>query len=347
MSIQLYSIDDDEVISSKFLTGKSTYEFAVNQLYPLINKLDIQRKLQNSSFYKRLRDDLRNGCIIPPITLAFVEDKNQVPVNLKDAGTFVEKNIEKTFILDGIQRISAIYQAHTQPDLINKNLELQHPLFLNIIICKSMDNLLYRMITLNNGQKPMTANHQVEILLGNIYTFDDLNIIILSEKEKAGKRIEQSFNKADIIKSYLAFLSDSLAIDNRKIIEDKMDELIAMNILKSNITKNEIEFSMVIDLISKLSQSPKVKKWFDNTNNIIGFSVGIKKSFQALTDENLVAFENSIENFDEAFRGLKFSAIKLSRERRSLSKYFIENYSKLRNFDALEILDEFKEKELY
>ncbi len=346
MSVQLYSIDDDDVINSKFLTGKSTYEFAVNQLYPLINKLDIQRKLQNSNFYKRLREDLLNGCIIPPITLAFVEDKNQVPNNLEDAAIFVEENIERTFILDGIQRINAIYHAYTQPDLINQTLDINHPLFLNIIICKSMDNLLYRMITLNNGQRPMTANHQIEILLGNIYKFDDLSIIIVSEKEKAGKKIEQSFNKADIIKSYLAFLSDSLAIDNRKIIEEKMDELTAMKILKSNITKDGIEFSMIIGLISKFSQSVTIKKWFDNTNNIIGFSVGIKKSFEQLSLESLNAFEDSIENFEEAFRGLKFSAIKLSKERRSLSKYFIENYERLKKFDALEILDEFREKEL-
>ena len=347
MRIKLYSIDDDEVINSKFLTGKSTYEFAVNQLYPLINKLDIQRKLQNASFYKRLRQDLIDGCIIPPITLAFVEDKNQVPNDIENAEIFVEENLNKAFILDGIQRINAIFHAYEQPDLINRRLNLDHPFFLNIVICKSMDNLLYRMITLNNGQKPMTANHQIEILLGNIYKFDDLKIIILTEKNKKSERIENSFDKADIIKSYLAFLSNSLAIDNRKIIEEKMDELIAMKILDSNITqKNNLEFGMVIDLINRLSESSKVKKWFDNTNNIIGFSVGIKKSFQQLDSEDINGFESSIENFDEAFRGLKFSAIKLSRERRNLCKYFTENYVKLKDFDANELLYEFNENAL-
>lgn len=346
MAIQLYSIDDDEVIKSKFLTGKTTYDFAINKLYPLINKLDIQRSLQNPTFYKRLREDLLNGCIIPPITLAFVEDQNQVPNDIEDAEKFINGKIDNAFILDGIQRINAIFQTYQQPDLVNKTLDLNHPLFLNIVICKSMDNLLYRMITLNNGQKPMTANHQIEILLNNIYQFDDLNITIVSEKEKKGKKIQNSFDKANIIKSYLAFLSDSLAIDNRKIIEEKMDELIAMNILKSNITKNDLEFSRVMDLINELSGSLKVKKWFDNTNNIIGFSVGIKKSFHELSKETAQDFENSIEHFEEAFRDLNFSAIKLSRERRNLCKHFIENYAKMKGYSNLEILDEFNEKAL-
>lgn len=346
MSIHLYSIDDDDVIKSKFLTGKTTYDFAIKKLYPLINKLDIQRSLQNPTFYKRLREDLLNGCIIPPITLAFVEDQNQVPNDIQEAEDFINAKIDSAFILDGIQRINAIFQTYQQPDLVGKTLDINHPLFLNIVICKSMDNLLYRMITLNNGQKPMTANHQIEILLNNIYKFDDLNIIILSEKEKKGKKIKNSFDKANIIKSYLAFLSDSLAIDNRKIIEDKMDELIAMNILKSNITKNDLEFSMVIDLINRLSGSLKIKKWFDNTNNIIGFSVGIKKSFKELSKESSQDFENSIEQFEEAFRDLNFSAIKLSRERRNLCKYFIENYAKMKDYSTLEILDEFNEKAL-
>ena len=47
-------------------------------------------------------------------------------------------------------------------------------LYANLLICESMDRLLYRMITLNNGQKPMSARHQIEILAGNIFDFDHL-----------------------------------------------------------------------------------------------------------------------------------------------------------------------------
>ena len=52
-----------------------------------------------------------------------------------------------------------------------------------------MDRLLYRMITLNNGQKPMTARHQIEILASNIFDFDSLPILSVTEKESKNKKI--------------------------------------------------------------------------------------------------------------------------------------------------------------
>lgn len=50
-------------------------------------------------------------------------------------------------------------------------LDMSRILYCNILISDSMDRLLYRMITLNNGQKPMSARHQIEILAGNIFDF--------------------------------------------------------------------------------------------------------------------------------------------------------------------------------
>ena len=265
MSIKIDSIVDDLVIDSKFITGKTNYEFGINSLYPLIDKLPIQRNLQNSSFYSRLRMDLLKGCVMPPITLALIKEKDELPGALKSAEKFVNNNIDSAFILDGIQRINALNKTYKEPT-IDKELDLARPLFVNIIICKSMDNLLYRMITLNNGQKPMSANHQIEILLGNIYKFRDLDIEIQTEKEKGKKgKYKHAFLKSNIIKAYLAFLTNSTAIDNKKIIDSKMDELIAKKIIDSKITDEGLEFSSIIELINRLSSNDYLKKWFDNT----------------------------------------------------------------------------------
>lgn len=344
--IKIYSIDDDKVIDSKFLTGMTNYEYAIKTLFPLVDKLPIQRRLQNSSFYKRLRQDLVDGCIMPPITIAFISNKEILPSNEKEADDFIKDKMNKGFILDGIQRINALFQAYNEPKLLGGNLDLARPIFVNIIICKSMDNLLYRMITLNNGQKPMSANHQIEILLGNLYTFNDLGIEIQTEKQKGKKKIINAFNKANIIKSYLAFLSSSTAIDNKKIIERKMDELIAMKIIESNITKDNLEYSDIISKVNELSESEIIKKWFDNVNNIIGFSVGIRKSFDDFKNETIEGFENAIENFEITIKDLNISTIKLSTERRNLSEYFIGNYSNLRELSDLELLDIFNENVL-
>jgi hypothetical protein len=206
---------------------------------------------------------------------------------------------------------------------------------------------LYRMITLNNGQKPMSANHQIEILLGNIYEFKDLEIVIQTEKERGKKgKYAHAFDKANIIKSYLAFLANSTAIDNKKIIEEKLDELIAKKIIESKATTGDVEYSSVIGLINRLSEIDFNKKWFDNANNIIGFSVGIRKSFNDLVGFPAKDFEKALKEFERAFSGLNLSTIKLSKERRNLSEYFIALFSELQDKHELDLLDVLNEKVL-
>ncbi len=46
-------------------------------------------------------------------------------------------------------------------------------------------------------------------------------------------------NKENLIKGYLAYISNSVNIDNQKIIEEKMNELIADKILNSNIASKK------------------------------------------------------------------------------------------------------------
>lgn len=346
MGIHIHSVHDDNVINGKFMTGKTDYDFAIKNLYPLVDRLPIQRNLQNPAFYSRLRLDILKGCIMPPLTLALISDKSALPGKLKEAEDYINDQINQAFVLDGIQRLNALYKTYEEPEL-NLKIDLARPIFVNIIICKSMDNLLYRMITLNNGQRPMTANHQIEILLGNIYEFRDLNIIIQTEKEKGKSgKYKNAFDKSNIIKSYLAFLTKSTAIENRKIIDSKMDELIAKKIIESNITEGSLEYSSVISLINRFSALAYLKRWFDNTNNIIGFSVGIRSSFNAVNGLSAPDFEKALQEFEKAFDALNLSTIKLSRERRNLTEYYIAHFAQLRDKYELDLLDVLNEKVL-
>lgn len=94
---------------------------------------------------------------------------------------------------------------HAAKDI--KGFDENRVVFLNIIISNSQDKLLYRMITLNNGQRPMTARHQVEILTKEMFDFDDYeNVVIRTEKEIDKKRIKHALKLSDVSKAYLAFL---------------------------------------------------------------------------------------------------------------------------------------------
>jgi len=92
------------------------------------------------------------------------------------------------------------------------------------------------MITLNPSQKPMSARHQIEILAVKLLDFSNLPITVHSERENVRGQSSRGFHRADIIKAYIAFLSGLDNIENQKIIEDKMDELIAEKVLDSDIT---------------------------------------------------------------------------------------------------------------
>lgn len=334
--MEIFSIDYDKVIKSRYVTAAADYEFALNHLIPLIDRLDIQRNIQDSKFYGRLEKDLVKGCIMPAITLAFVDSKAVKIDDKKQLTKYFVDNIKEGFILDGIQRLNTLQRTFK---VSGKQLDLSRVLFLNIVVCSSMDNLLYRMITLNNGQKPMSARHQIEILTANVFEFENSETPIFTERESKRLKIKVAFNKADFIKGYLGFLANSTNIENQKIIEEKLDELIADKILDSNITEDNLEFSEVITLINKFCKNEKLFKWFKNANNLIGFCVGIKGSYPDISKVSTANFEQGTRLFEQAFSSFNFSKIKVGRIRRNLVNYFIKNFDELSDNDVLELVD--------
>lgn len=332
MSIEISSINDDVVIKAKFITGYTDYKFAISNLIELIDKLNIQRRLQSPRFYQRLEKDIINGCIMPPLTIAFVDDIDNFNNDTEFYDKYINDNIHQAFILDGIQRLNTLDRIKG-----DSNLDQNKRMFLNIIICNSMDNLLYRMITLNNGQKPMTVRHQIEILMGNIYDFGNLSLSIKNEKDKLN--LKESFNKSDIINAYIAFLSGSTSIDNQKIIESKMDELITDRIMNSNITNDDLEFSDITKLIYNLIKDNKYNmEWFKYANNLIGFCVGIKKSFSFFCKVDANLFSTTIMEFEKAFLGFDISKIKLGSQRRKSVDFLIGNFKDFINKEEIEMI---------
>lgn len=337
MSLQLFSVDNDKVINSFFAACRTTYSYSIENIVPLIQKLDIQRKIQSRKFYSRLAEDIIKGCIMPPLTLAFIENDTSNFRNKDNVffERYINNNINKGFVLDGIQRLTILKEVST-----NSNFDLNAPIFFNVLICPSYDKLLYRMITLNNGQKPMTMRHQIEILLGDLELSGGDNIKILSEREAVGKAARGSFKRSDFIDAYLAFISNTTDIDNKKIIEDKLNELLASRIMDSGASSTTVEFPNVIYLISKFSQEPDIQKWFKNENNLIGFSVAMRNEdiFNTIQTFNQSEFKETIDFFEAIFKCIDVSKIRVSTYRRRMSYYYFSELNLFiqREMDATE-----------
>lgn len=342
MNLTVHSVEFDKVIRSTFINAQADYRFALEKLVPLIGRLDIQREVQNPKFYDRLAKDIVGGCIMPSLTLAIVDEDASAPDSAESAKEFISKRIDEFFVLDGMQRLNTIDRAYKRS---SQDFPLDRPVFLNILICHSMDLLLYRMITLNNGQKPMTARHQIEIVASNIYDFDDAGIAIQAEKRTPGqKRKRGAFKKSDLIKAYLAFLSESVNVDNDKIIQEKMDGLLASKIMNSDLTSTENSFEDVLHQIERLYEKAETRDWIMGQNNIIGFCAGSRKAVKdiaALSDDELI---QSISVFELAFSGINVSKIKLGNARRKAVKHFFENIKKMVKLDNDEVLDEISQE---
>jgi hypothetical protein len=334
MSIEFYSQDKDDVIGGFVISGSTTYEYALEALIPLIGRLDIQRDALKTRFYSRLEDDIVRGCMMPPITIAFIHTFTAKNPGKSNISNFITKNIKNAFVLDGIQRLNTLKKASTKNGF-NKAKRIQ----INFIITNSRDRLLYRMITLNNGQKPMSARHQIDILADSFFDFNGIELNLVAEKGNGRVRAPDTFKKADFVKGYVAYLSESVNIDNQKIIEEKMDELIASKIIDSDIPTSEIEFSDLVQLVNKFSESDSLREWIRVQNNFIGFCVGAKTSAKTLSNTSIEAVEKSIQEFEKAFLSINVSKVNLGKVRRESVAQFIEGFGKYRKLGEYELLD--------
>lgn len=323
----------DYVIRSHFVNAQVDYDFALKHLVPLISRLEFQRDKLRSGFYSRLEKDIVSGCIMPPLTIAY-RDNITDPSSITDE--YFLDNLDNAFVLDGIQRLNTLERAaHNNPSL-----ELSRPIYLNILICDSMDRLLYRMITLNNGQRPMSARHQIEILASSLLDFKSLPIIVASEKQKGMRRISpEAMNKDVVIKGYIAFASQSYNIDNDKIIESRMDGLIAEKILNSDLNLREEEFVEILDYIDLCLDDDFLMEWFLVPNNFIGFCAAMPQSYQTIKKVKPAVLKQNLDVLEEAFGSINVSKIKLGLVRRKIVSRYFECYNKVSSYNESLLLD--------
>ncbi|WP_125933348.1 hypothetical protein [Kiloniella majae] len=318
--IKVFSTNQDDVIRSVVAIGSTNYEFALQKLLPLLNRFGEQRKIQSKTFYSRLKADIITGCIMPPITLAFVNEFNGSARDENAIEEFISNNIENGYILDGMQRLNTLRDASD-----DENFKPERPLHVNIIIAERYDLLLYRMITLNNGQKPMTARHQIEMLTKGVIDLSSFNVPVNTEKETENTKVTGAFKMSDIVEAYTAYLTDNVNNQNKKIIESKLDDIVVGRVMESDLTESGISFSEILTLIDQFSSEAEGKNWLRQVNNLIGFTVGSKRSIDILQQITPLKFAEQTQKFEEAFKTINPSKVNVGKFRRELTAYLFEN----------------------
>lgn len=257
---KITSILYDKKINSKniqFCMPIKDYVNLANQI--LINN-DFQRnRVKNSnSIYNLLKDDIKNGCLIPPIVLASRAEVDVLTEEEQQLNKALELN-NSLIILDGLQRTYSIIDVYQNNVSFFDSLEEQYLIRAEIYLAISEYGILYRMLTLNTGQTPMSLRHQLEILYKHYLDGRIGDINIIREVDESVIKGIYDYRFSDLIDGYTSLLErNELALDRFDILQTvKTIEFISKD------CKKQIEFNDFVKIYNLLTEkvSARFKNW--------------------------------------------------------------------------------------
>lgn len=216
---QIIHVLDDKKVKSKniqFIIDIKDYVELASKIVQ--NNVYQRNKVSRSnSVYSLLKEDILKGCIIPPIVLASTASLDR-QVNDEERLDEVLEDSDNLKILDGLQRTLSIIDVYRNNPghFAQQDYLVRAEVYLSI----SETGLLYRMLTLNTGQTPMTLRHQLEILFSKYAgsELDDINILKETDEESVTSITDYRFS--DLIEGYNSFLErNELPLDRFDILQ--------------------------------------------------------------------------------------------------------------------------------
>lgn len=187
----------------------------------IINNNPYQRNKvsKSGSIYNLLKEDILKECIIPPIVLASTS-KLVEEASAHDLLTEVLNDAGNLKILDGLQRTLSIIDVYNNNREHFDSLEHKYLIRVEAYLSISDTGILYRMLTLNTGQTPMTLRHQLEILFSKYAEGEFNGVTILREVDEASVKSIDSYRFSDLIDGYTSFLEkNELPVDRFDILQ--------------------------------------------------------------------------------------------------------------------------------
>lgn len=240
----------------------------------IAQKNEFQRKRVSGSgrTYDLLRKDLIQGCVIPPIILAVTErygdDLSDIvkrvlahgatPADTTALHHFVRQAAKDSelLILDGLQRTLTIKDIIDRPDgeFSDEQIKnfLQQKIRIEVYVGLSKPGILYRMLTLNTGQTPMSFRHQLEILYADYIDHGDLpdGITVVREIDEKRARGLGRYKFSDVVDMFYAFSTGTPMPYDRKAL---VGELREMKFLEEyQFTQGKDDMKSLLQLFNKM-----------------------------------------------------------------------------------------------
>ncbi len=250
------------------------------------DEFEIQRKRENHKAYKRMKADISQGALLPTITLALkpeIVDKVKETINKSGSNEELSKLLKisnQVYILDGLQR------TYILRDFKNNEHEFDndHKLLLEFWVEKEPKHLIYRLIVLNAGQKPMSLRHQLELLFMTMHkriSSEIKGLNLYKEKDETRRSSPKHFSFYFIVTSYHSFQTKNATPNKENVIAQQMTEE------KINYA-TEDEFD---------NQFQTFKKYLMTYSEIDEKIFGIYKDSDKPSNKNWLAKENVMNSF--------------------------------------------------
>ncbi|HEX8826334.1 MAG TPA: hypothetical protein VF794_40895 [Archangium sp.] len=191
----------------------------------------IQRRREKHRAYLRMKQDIIEGALLPAITLAVTPQKVKEAIKHFDSDntTALEKALSQPSqvkILDGLQR------TYILDDLKDEGVRFkrEQKVLLEFWLEADQKHLIYRIIVLNAGQKPMSMRHQVELLFVTLKEKIESNIPDLelySERDTTRRRGPRKYALDRLATAYQSFLT--------RTPETTRDNLVAKQLVEGEI----------------------------------------------------------------------------------------------------------------
>ena len=342
----------DQRINSWNLYVESTFGEYLKFAKKIINNNELQRKRVKTSktIYSLLKNDLQKGCIMPPLVLALVKT-DIIDVENPDQEKllqYINENSRNVLLLDGLQRTYTLIDADAEME--KKSEEeyqnfLKNKLRLEIYVEINKFGILYRMLTLNTGQTPKSARHQLEMLYSDRLNTEFDGVKLVTDKDGKADPDENEFIFKNAIEGFNSYMNrNELPIDRQDILENvKMLENMSEEDVSEDLFKEFLETYMklfgilrkitnnhVVDNdelieygISELPFGKKVSKIFSTSQSLTGFGAAVGKMkdlgiINAMTD--ISEMVDKLEKENEGYIWMMELLSKLDRIKASSKK---------------------------
>jgi hypothetical protein len=259
MSIKILGSTRDKRTDTIVLYGKMSVLDYLQIVGNDFENFSIQRRRENHKAYRRLKQDVIDGALLPSISLAVKPTKvpDLLPLlegaeNAQD-WTGLEAELMKgdlVDILDGLQRTYILTDIKESGHEFVEGQEVLAEFWFE----QDLQNLIYRIIVLNAGQKPMSMRHQIELLFMSLREYLEKEIQglkIYTERDNSRRRSARKYSLALIASGYHAFLSASAELKKDNIVASQLMDSNALDASEEELGES---FTRFVSYLKKLSR---------------------------------------------------------------------------------------------